>query len=188
MNFVGRPSGLLGLRELIKFGAVLDFSNKLIYLRPHRPGTEIATAIRSILERNNWKSISLSMTRGHLRVPGQVNNVPCHFIVDSGAFLTVLDRDFASRAKIGGKPTHFTAHGIGKSGGEVSLATFPSLWVGNYQIKGASSTVVAMDPGMLGRGTDSEVVGLLGVEYLALNSAIFDFVSGTLYLRPRLRH
>jgi hypothetical protein len=45
----------------------------------------------------------------------------------------------------------------------------------------------AQAAGMLGRGTEGEVAGLLGVEYLARNSAIFDFVSGTLYLKPRSR-
>jgi hypothetical protein len=42
-----------------------------------------------------------------------------------------------------------------------------------------------MDAEMLSRGTDSEIEGLLGAEYLSLNSAVFDFVSGTLYMRPR---
>jgi hypothetical protein len=181
----GRPNGLLGLRELVKFGAVLDLSRRLIYLRPSRPESEVAASIRSILQQNNFKAISISLERGHIRVPGKVNDVPCHFLVDSGAFLTVLDRDFAARAKLGGVPTHFEAHGIGKSGGEVKIASFPSLWVGDYQIKQASAAVLALDSHILGSETTSEVQGLLGVEYLALNSAIFDFVSGTIYLRPR---
>ena len=37
---------------------------------------------------------------------------------------------------------------------------------------------------MVARGTNAEVAGLLGVEYIALNSAIIDFISGTIYLRP----
>jgi hypothetical protein len=32
-----------------------------------------------------------------------------------------------------------------------------------------------------------KIAGLIGVEYLAINRAIFDFVSGTMYLRPPLR-
>src|SRR5436190_12024192 len=34
MNIYGRPNGLLGLRELMKFGAVLDLSRHVIYLHP----------------------------------------------------------------------------------------------------------------------------------------------------------
>ena len=185
MGSIGRPNGMLGLRELVTFGAVLDLSHRLIYLRPSRPGSEVAASIKSILEQNNFKAISFSLERGHIRVPGKVNDVACHFMVDSGAFLTVLDRDFATGAKLGGVPTSVEAHGIGKSGGQLRVASFPSLWVGDYQIKHASAAVLPLDSHMLGRGTNSEVAGLLGVEYLALNSAIIDFISGTIYLRPR---
>jgi len=181
----GRPNGFVGLRELVKYGAVLDFSRRLIYLRPSRPGNEIAASIRSILQQNNYKAIPLSLQRGHLRVPGKVNDTACHFWVDSGAYVTVLDRDFAGRAKLGGGAlTHYEAHGIGKSGGRVRAASFSSLWIGDYQIKQPSAAILELDPHMLGRGTSAEVNGLVGVEYLALNSAIIDFISGTIYLRP----
>jgi hypothetical protein len=46
---------------------------------------------------------------------------------------------------------------------------------------------VPLDPGLVGRGTSSKIAGLLGIDHLAMNSAIFDFVTGTLYLRPRSR-
>lgn len=200
MNTYGRPNGLLGLRELSKFGAVLDLSHGMIYLRPHRPDSEVATGIRTMLESNGWKSVQLTEARHHLRVPGEANDVPCHFFVDTGAYLTVLDRGFARAANIPIRPTRATAHGIGRTGGDVGVGTFSSLWIGNYQIRNPSASIVSMDSRMLGRGTtgdvggmlgrrtSAEVVGLLGVEYLAQNSAIFDFVSGTLYLRPRMRH
>jgi len=185
MNSIGRPNGLLGLRELVKFGAILDFSHRLVYLRPSRPGPELSSPIRSMLEKGNYKAISFSLAHGHIRVPGKVNDIGCHFFIDSGAYLTVLDRDFAAGAKLGGVQTYSEAHGIGKSGGQLKIASFRSLSVGDYQIKQASAGVLPLDAHLLGRGTDSEVIGLLGVEYLGLNSAIIDFISGTIYLRPR---
>jgi predicted aspartyl protease len=185
LNAIGRPNGLLGLRELVKFGAVLDLSHRLIYLRSSRPGSEVGASIRVMLEHNNFKGIPLSPAGGHLRVPGKVNDTACHFLVDTGASLTVLDRDFAARSKLGAVPTRAVAHSIGKSGAQLSVVRFPSLWVGDYQIKQASATVTGLSSNILGRGTNSESQGLLGVEYLGLNSAIFDFVSGTMYLRPR---
>jgi predicted aspartyl protease len=184
----GRPNGVLGLRELMKFGAVLDLSRRMLYLRPFRPGSEIAGGLRSILEAAGWKSVGLSLTRNQLRVPGEANDVPCHFVVDSGAYLTALDRNFATNANILIRPIHAVAHGVGRSSGRVALATLDSLWVGNYQTKRPTACVLAMDSRMLGRGTSAEVAGLLGLEYLARNSAILDFVSGTLYLRPSSRH
>jgi predicted aspartyl protease len=188
MNAYGRPNGLLGLRELMKFGAVLDLGHRMVYLRASHPADEVAHDIRSMLETRGWTPIAMSSAHRHLRVPGEANDKPCHFLVDSGAFLTALDRSFAAAAKISVRPTHATAHGVGRSASSVGLATFGSLWIGNYQIKRPSASVVTLDPRMLERGTMSEVAGLLGVDYLAMNSAIIDFVSGTLYLRPPQRH
>ncbi|MFL6514197.1 MAG: retropepsin-like aspartic protease [Chthoniobacterales bacterium] len=183
----GRPNGLLGLRELMKFGAVLDLSRRMLYLRPGRPDQELADDIRSIMESGGWKAVSLTFARNHLRVPGEANDVPCHFLVDTGAYRTVLDRSFAAEANIATRPTSVIAHGVGGASGTVQLANLSSLWIGDYQIRSATASVLAMDNHMLGRGTPAEVVGLIGLEYLALNSAVFDFVSGTLYLRPRSR-
>jgi predicted aspartyl protease len=183
----GTPNGFLGLRELVKFGAILDLSHRMVYFRPSRPDRELSGSLKSTLEGAGWKSVQLSLRRHHLLVPGEVDDVPCRFIIDSGARLTALDRSFALQAKLGGKPTELTASGIGRSGGRVSVTSFASLWIGDYQIKRGSATIINLDPEMLARGTDAEVVGLIGIEYLAQNSAIFDFVSGTLYLRPGSR-
>jgi predicted aspartyl protease len=185
MNMFGQPNGLLGLSEMLKFGAILDLSHRVLYMRPSRPGSDMSAEIKSILERNGWQPVKIEFTRNHLRVPGEANDRPCHFLVDTGAVLTALDRRFATAARIPTRPTRATARGVGRSGGNVEVGTFGSLWIGNYQIKNASASVLEMDPRVLGRGTQSEVAGLLGLEYLALNSAIFDFVSGTLYLRPK---
>jgi predicted aspartyl protease len=185
INAFGQPNGLLGLGELMRFGAILDLSHRIVYLRPNRPDSEVADDVKSILQSSGWTPVGLSYTRHHLRVPGEANDVPCHFLVDTGAYLTALDRNFVSSARIPARPTYAVAHGVGRAGGSVGLADLRSLWIGNYQIKKASASVLSMDSRMLGRGTQSEVAGLLGVEYLALNSAIFDFVSGTLYLRPK---
>jgi predicted aspartyl protease len=187
MNNYGWPNGVLGLRELMKFGAVLDLAHRMVYLHPSRPTSEVSAGMKSILESRGWTPVGLTFERRHLRVPGEANDKPCHLLVDTGAFLTALDRNFATAARITTRPTRATAHGVGRSGGNVDWAMFSSLWIGNYQIKGPTASVVALDSQMLGRGTMSEVAGLLGVDYLALNSAIFDFVSGTLYLRPRDR-
>ena len=200
------PSGVLGLRELSRFGAVVDLPDRLIYFRPPRstfntnetarlvrttfgwrsmaPDSELSHAMRCILTERGWTPVAFSIEIGRLRVPAMVNGISCHLRIDTGAHLTILDANFAKRAKIAGVETRIIAQGIGKSAGEVSVAVFPSLRVGNYEIKQGSAMVGVLDPEAIGRGTRSEVNGLLGIEHLALNSAIFDFVNRILYLRP----
>ena len=188
MNIYGRPNGLLGLRELMKFGAVLDLEHRMVYLHPSPLQRELSAEMKTILQSGGWTPVAMTLTSRLLRVPGEANDKPCHFLVDTGAFVTALDRNFAEAAKISARPTHVTAHGVGHTASSVGLATFGSLWIGNYQIKQPSASVLALDSRMLSRGTMSEVAGLLGIDYLAMNSAVIDFVSGTLYLRPGGRH
>jgi len=183
MKIYGRPNGLLGLQELMKFGAVLDLSRHMIYLHPLPVPNELSRDLRKILIGHGYTPVTMTFTSRHLRVPGEANNKPCHLLVDTGAFVTALDRSFAAAADIPAQPTLVTAHGVGRTASSVGLATFGSLWIGNYQIKRPSASILPLDSRILGRGTMSEVSGLLGIDYLAMNSAILDFISGTLYLR-----
>jgi predicted aspartyl protease len=179
-------NGLFGLRELIRFGAVLDLPSRLVYLRPSRPGGDVGATIKSILLHEGYTSVPLSIANFHLRINGQVNGVPCSLLVDTGAYLTLLDQNFASRAKIRVTSTPLVAQGIGGSSA-LGMGTLASLRMGNYEIRNASATIAHLGPDVLARSGSVDVAGFVGVEYLATNSAIFDFVTGTMYLRPRSR-
>src|SRR5438876_3902687 len=69
-------NGLFGLRELIKFGPVLDLRNHLIYLRPSRPGSSVDSGIKSILSRQGCTVVPLLVRDNHLFVAGALNGVP----------------------------------------------------------------------------------------------------------------
>jgi predicted aspartyl protease len=180
-----RSDGLFGLREMVRYGAVLDLGNRLLFVRPNGPSKEIGAAVRSILTAQSYTPVKLMPLRSHIHVAGAISGMACHFVVDTGAFLTAIDRDAAAKARIGGYRTAVTAHGLGRSSGEVRAAKFPGLRIGDYEIKRASATVIKLDDEVVGRGTSAEDAGLLGAEYLGQNSAVFDFNSGTLYLKAK---
>ena len=174
--------GLFGLRELVKFGAVLDLPNHLVYLRPTRPGNSVGSGIKSILSGQGYTAVPLLLRGHHVLVACALNGFPCYFIVDTGGYVTTLDADFAARTKLKVADTRLVAEGFNGSS-SVGITTFPSLRIGNYQIQNGSASVVRFNPELL--GSHSLVAGIIGVEYLSINRAIFDFVSGTMYLRPR---
>ena len=175
-------NGLLGLRELIRFGAVLDLRNHLVYLRPSRPGNSVGSGIKSILSGQGYTAVPLLLKGNHVLVAGGLNGFPCYFIVDTGGYVTTLDVDFAARTKLKVAATRLVAQGLSGSS-SVGITTFPSLRIGNYEIQNGSASVVRFNPETL--GSHSHVAGIIGVEYLSINRAVFDFVSGTMYLRPR---
>jgi predicted aspartyl protease len=91
-------SGIFGLREMVKYGAILDLGNRLLFVRSNGPSKEIAGAIKSILTAQGYTTVDLGMAKSHLRVSGAINRLPCHFLVDTGAFLTTIDREAAAKA------------------------------------------------------------------------------------------
>lgn len=184
-SFSSRVSnGVLGLRELIKFGAVLDLRSHVLYLRPSRPRESVASSIKAILSQQSYTAVPLSLRKGHVHAVGAVNGVPCHFIVDTGSFLTSLDVRFAVRTKLKFGATPLVGEGLGGSSPE-GIAHLASLRIGNYEIRNGSASVAPLNSAIF--EANSDTAGLLGAEYLAINRAIFDFVSGTLYLTPPVR-
>jgi predicted aspartyl protease len=175
-------NGLLGLRELIKFGAVLDLRNHLVYLRQWRPDNSVSSRIKSILAGQGYTAVPLLLKGYHVLVAGALNGVPCYFFVDTGGYVTTLDTDFVARAKLKVADTRLVAEGFSGSS-SVGITRFPSLRIGNYQIQNGSASVVRFNPEIL--RSHPLVAGIIGVEYLSLNRAIFDFVGGTMYLRQR---
>jgi len=177
-------NGVLGLRELIKFGAVLDLQNHLLYLRPTRPGEGVGSNIKAILSRQGYTAIPLVLKKNHLYAVGAVNGVPCHFIVDTGSYLTSLDVRFATRTKLNVGANRLIGEGLSGSSPE-GMTRLSSLRIGDYEIKNGSASVAPLNPVIF--EAHSDTAGLLGAEYLAINRAIFDFVSGSMYLRPPAR-
>ena len=175
-------NGLLGLRELINFGGILDLRNHLVYLRSSRPGNNVGSGIKSILSGQGYTAVPLLLKDKHVFVAGALNRVPCYFIIDTGGYVTTLDVNFVARSKLKVAATPLVAEGLSGSS-SVGVTTFPSLRIGNYQIQNGSASVVRFNPEIL--GSHSLVAGIIGVEYLSINRAIFDFVSGTMYLRSR---
>ena len=181
----GSSDGLLGLREMVSYGAVLDLGNRLLFVQPKGRSNEIGAGVRSILTARGYTPVKLVTLRSHIHADGKIDGMSCHFVVDTGAYLTTIDSEAAAKARIGGSHTDVVGDGIGPSGGELRLAKFPSLRIGTYEIKSASATVVKLDDEVIGRGTDTEDAGLLGAEYLGQNSAVFDFNSSMLYLKAK---
>ncbi len=181
----GSTDGLFGLREMRKYAAVIDFGRRLLYLRPAGPAVEMGKEVRKILLSEGYTPVKLTFVRSHLRAPAVINGFPCSLIVDSGIFITSVDREIAIKAKIGGKRTDIVMRGVAKSGGEIQVATFPKMAIGRYEINDASVGVIALSPDVLGNGTHTPAAGFLGAEYLGRNSAVFDFNSRTLYLKAK---
>lgn len=183
----GASDGLFGLREMVRYGAVLDLANHLLLVHPGGPAREVSPGIRSLLTRQGYTAVDLEIAAGHLKVAAVVNGAPCRLLVDTGAFLTTLDQQFARTARIGGFNSGLYAHGFGTKARPVQVSHFPEFKIGGFTIKNASVAISDLDPELLGKTEKSHVAGLLGAEYLGLHGGVIDLNSLTLYLRPQAK-
>lgn len=181
----GSSDGLFGLREMLKYGAVLDISNHLLLVHAGGKVSGLSEGIRNILTKQGYTPVDLTVVGGHLHASAVVNGRPCRLVIDTGAFLTVLDDGFARNAHIGGYNTGQYSQGLGTGARPIQVSQFPELKLGDFVIKNASVTISQLDSELLGGDGKSPAAGLLGAEYLGLHGAIFDFNDGTLYLRPK---
>jgi predicted aspartyl protease len=175
-----RPDGAFGLHELIRYRAVLDLKDRMIYLQTGP--TKKNSGVRSILLQQGYTPVPISIVEHHLMIRGSLNGVPCHMVVDTGAYLTAFSSDFVTRAGFKTVATPFIARGLGGST-HVRMVKFANLRLENYEILNGSATVAPLNPEIF--NSKSGVAGLIGAEYLGMNWAVFDFSDGTMYLRPR---
>jgi predicted aspartyl protease len=179
---LNRPDGALGLHELIRYGSVLDFKNRLIYFQTSQKKKNSSGDVRSILLKEGYTPVPLSIIDSHLQVRGSLNGVPCRLVVDTGAFLTGFSSDFITRGGFKTVATPFIAQSFGSSS-HVRMVKFASLRIENYEFLNGSATVVPLNLEIF--NSRSGVAGLIGAEYLGMNWAVFDFTNGTMYLHPR---
>ena len=79
----GTSDGLFGLREMLRYGAVLDLGKRLLFVHPGGARKNISAGIRSLLTGQGYTAVPISLDRRHCMSPhGQWH--PLHLIVDTG--------------------------------------------------------------------------------------------------------
>ena len=175
--------GLVGEDLLRRCRAVVDCAHLVLYLNvdPARP-----LHLAGELERAGWTRIPMAgLKGGDFTVPCEVNGHAFRLIVDTGAPLTMLDRDRIRGAGVGARDLPMKAGVIGTRGEEVALADTRTLHIGAYTL---GSTYLMASPRAAevfdpAAGAGTPLLGFLGGDVLAKNSAFIDIGEQALYLK-----
>jgi len=111
-------------------------------------------------------------------VDGTINDtVPIHFVVDTGASITVISPEVAKRAGVrlrGGK-----AKAVGADGSQnTRMATLGSLDIGKMRVKNLGAAV--MDLENLNHAAQMNVGGILGFNFLRRYQCTINYVCKTI--------
>jgi hypothetical protein len=174
--------GILGADILFPTKAVLDCQRQMLILKvdPDAPGGAPGVEYRG------FKRVPIRVSEGfNLYVDGAVNGSPARLMIDTGAFATLLHRDFVQRMRIPLRQTPFRSAAVNLKQRGVEVARIQRLSVGSVDILGKEVGVVNLD-GLIYRELlkgSPPVAGLLGAEILRSHHAIVDFGTRTLYLK-----
>jgi len=179
----GFCDGILGLGDLCRSHAVIDFGSHALFVHPQSARGTISSG---------WHAVPMTLVEKHLVVPVAINGIPASFIVDTGAPSSILDTAACHRQGIPVKKNStFTMRAIHYPAKAGQLGMIHSLRLGDLDIGPTPVCVIDLawlvNPQKLSPGA----VGLIGAHTLERLKAIIDLDSMKLYIkqpyRPRMR-
>lgn len=179
-------NGILGTREMAKFGMIIDCTRQMLYVSPNGPSSAVSQAVAGFFLTRGFTRIPMRLNANHhFDVEGALNGHSARFIVDTGSGTTLIDKQTAVKAGVA--PAAVAGMAAGGAGGLVersSGASIKELAVGGFKIANAEVEVARVSSDILRSKSDAESnAGVLGIEYLSSNFAVIDMGGMALYLR-----
>ena len=179
-------NGVLGAREMAKFGMIIDCTRQMLYINPNGASSAVSQSLANFLATRGFTRIPMRLTANdHFDVEGALNSHATRFIVDTGSANTLIDTQVAVKSGTG--VTALTGYGAGAAGNlaeGVNRTGVKELAVGNFKLANAE-VVVAHVSGeiLLSKSATESNAGVLGQDYLSTNFAVIDIGGRALYLR-----
>src|SRR6201981_2844235 len=89
-------NGVLGAREMVKFGMIIDCTRQMLYINPNGASSAGSQSLASFLGGRGFTRVPMRLnTNGHFDVEGALNEHTTRFLVDSGSTTTLIDTQVA---------------------------------------------------------------------------------------------
>ena len=179
-------NGVLGSREMVKFGMIIDCTRQMLYINPNGASSAVSQSLASFLTGRGFTRVPMRLnSNAHFDVEGALNGHATRFLVDTGSTTTLIDKQVAVKSGTG--MTALAGYGVGGAGNlveGVNRAAVKELAIGNFKLANAE-VVVAHVSGdiLLSKSSGESNAGVLGQDYLATNFAVIDMGGKALYLR-----
>jgi predicted aspartyl protease len=195
----GKPAdGIIGLKLLRRVNAIINCRTQQLFLQS---GSARPLDLDPTMRLAGFTRIPLSIAEnGLLMVPCTIHKKPVQLVLDTGAFVTVLDQAALRPFNLQESPSQLRARTPSGRVGRLQLAQFDDLRIGKLAIAPQKLAVMDLFPpikpvrAFLGINNvqvyderlvhvHRDVIGLLGNELLYGRSAIIDLGRTVLYLK-----
>jgi len=172
--------GIIGADILTHYKAVINCYTKTIFFKT---SSSEHLHVARFAESQNFIRIPLreEVSRA-FTIPASLNGHLCRLLVDTGAFITTFDLKSAKEFGLsftGTKMNGSFADGISR---QVAIGKVGSLKIGDYQVP-PQKLAASMLPDFARDQGQAKIVGILGMELLAVSHGIIDFESMSLFVK-----
>jgi predicted aspartyl protease len=179
-------SGVLGAREMVKFGMIIDCTRQMLHINPNGASSVVSQNLASFLTGRGFTRMPMRLNANdHFDVEGALNGHATRFIVDTGSANTLVDTQVAVKSGTG--VTALAGYGAGGVGGlveGVNRTRVKELGIGNFKLANAEVAVAHVSGDiLLSKSAAESNAGVLGQDYLSTNFAVIDMGGRALYLR-----
>jgi predicted aspartyl protease len=179
-------NGVLGTREMLKFGMIIDCTRQMLYINPNGATSAVSESLANFLVTRGFTRIPMRLNaNGHFDVEGGLNGQATRFIVDTGSANTLIDTQVAIKSGTG--VTALAGYGAGGAGNfveGVNRTGVKELAIGNFKLLNAEMVVAHLSGDiLLSKSATESNAGVLGQDYLSTNFAVIDMGGKVLYLR-----
>src|SRR4030095_8710898 len=183
---IAHLNGVLGAREMAKFGMIIDCTRQMLYINPNGASSAVSQSLASFLAGRGFTRVPMRLNaNGHFDVEGALNGHATRFLVDTGSANTLIDTQVAVKSGTG--VTALTGYGAGGAGNlveGVNRTGVKELVIGNFKLANAEVVVAHVSGGvLLSKSAAESNAGVLGQDFLATNFAVLDMSGRALYLR-----
>src|SRR5262249_45769643 len=79
-------NGVLGAREMVKFGMIIDCTRQMLYINPNGASSAVSQSLASFLAGRGFTRVPMRLnSNAHFDVSGALNGHETRFIVDTGS-------------------------------------------------------------------------------------------------------
>ena len=136
-------NGVLGAREMVKFGMIIDCTRQMLYINPNGASSAVSQSLGSFLAGRGFTRVPMRLNaNGHFDVEGALNGHATRFLVDTGSSTTLIDTQVAVKSGTG--VTALAGYGVGGAGNlveGVNRAGVKELAIGNFKLANAEVVV-----------------------------------------------
>ena len=179
-------NGVLGAREMVKFGMIVDCTRQMLYINPNGASSAVSQTLASFLGGRGFTRVPMRLNaNAHFDVEGTLNGHSTRFLVDTGSANTLIDTQVAVKSGTGVNAlAGYGAGGAGNLVEGVNRTGVKELAIGNFKLPNAE-VIVAHVSGdiLLSKSATESNAGVLGQDYLSTNFAVIDMGGRALYLR-----